>query len=90
MEDKSERWYFTKEELYNTPSRTDGLDNEKELQYRQLTASFITEMGMKLNVSQLCISTAIVYMHRFYMLHSFRIHEKHVGSSVTVSGLQGV
>ena len=50
MEDKSERWYFTKEELYNTPSRTDGLDNEKELQYRQLTASFITEMGMKLNV----------------------------------------
>ncbi|XP_044525069.1 cyclin-T2, partial [Gracilinanus agilis] len=32
---------------------------------------FIQDMGQRLNVSQLTINTAIVYMHRFYMHHSF-------------------
>ncbi|XP_077993437.1 uncharacterized protein LOC144447343 [Glandiceps talaboti] len=65
------RWYFTREQLLNGPSRKHGIDPEKELSYRQQSANLIQDMGQRLNVSQLCINTAIVYMHRFYVLHSF-------------------
>ncbi|KAJ8925425.1 hypothetical protein NQ315_009257 [Exocentrus adspersus] len=100
----SDKWYFTKEQLENTPSRKCGYDAHKELSYRQQAANFIQDMGQKLKVypypsklwtpcnkiftverasyisrnllylklrSQLCINTAIVYMHRFYVFHSF-------------------
>ncbi|XP_017884722.1 cyclin-T isoform X2 [Ceratina calcarata] len=65
-----EKWYFTKEQLINTPSRRCGIDADKELSYRQQAANFIQDMGQRLVVSQLCINTAIVYMHRFYVFHS--------------------
>ncbi|XP_050292997.1 cyclin-T [Anthonomus grandis grandis] len=67
----NDKWYFTKEQLENTPSRKCGFDAYKELQYRQQAANFIQDMGQRLQVSQLCINTAIVYMHRFYVFHSF-------------------
>ncbi|XP_065310725.1 cyclin-T2 [Dermacentor albipictus] len=66
-----ERWYFTKEQLACTPSRKCGLDADKELSYRQQAANLIQDMGQRLQVTQLCINTAIVYMHRFYYYHSF-------------------
>lgn len=44
------RWYFTKNELMNSPSRADGVDFDKELSYRQLTASMIQEMGHRLKL----------------------------------------
>ncbi|CAG5053063.1 unnamed protein product [Parnassius apollo] len=66
-----EKWYFTKEQLQNSPSRKCGLDADKELAYRQQAANLIQDMGQRLQVSQLCINTAIVYMHRFYAFHSF-------------------
>ncbi|XP_020706828.2 cyclin-T isoform X2 [Athalia rosae] len=65
-----EKWYFTKEQLASTPSRRYGFDADKELSYRQQAANFIQDMGQRLVVSQLCINTAIVYMHRFYVFHS--------------------
>ncbi|XP_078537936.1 cyclin-T2 isoform X1 [Lissotriton helveticus] len=65
------RWFFTREQLDSTPSRRCGLEADKELSYRQQAANLIQDMGQRLNVSQLTINTAIVYMHRFYMHHSF-------------------
>ncbi|XP_035222269.1 cyclin-T2-like isoform X2 [Stegodyphus dumicola] len=65
------RFYFTKDQLANSPSRKCGIDQAKELSYRQQAANFIQDMGQRLHVSQLCINTAIVYMHRFYLYHSF-------------------
>ncbi|KAM6174483.1 cyclin-T2 isoform 3-T3 [Erethizon dorsatum] len=67
----SSRWFFTREQLENTPSRRCGVEADRELSYRQQSANLIQEMGQRLNVSQLTINTAIVYMHRFYMQHSF-------------------
>lgn len=67
----SSRWFFTREQLENTPSRRCGVEADKELSYRQQSANLIQDMGQRLNVSQLTINTAIVYMHRFYMHHSF-------------------
>lgn len=46
----SEKWYFTKEQLENTPSRKCGFDAHKELSYRQQAANFIQEMGQRLKV----------------------------------------
>ncbi|KAL3856319.1 hypothetical protein ACJMK2_011090 [Sinanodonta woodiana] len=65
------RWIFTKDQLLNTPSRQNGIDATRELLYRQITASLIQEMAYKLELSHQCIHTAIIYMHRFYMFHSF-------------------
>ncbi|KAF5300878.1 hypothetical protein FQR65_LT09040 [Abscondita terminalis] len=71
MANSNNDWYFTKEQLENTPSKECGVEPYKELSYRQQAANFIQDMGQKLKVSQLCINTAIVYMHRFYVFHSF-------------------
>lgn len=46
----NDRWYFTKEQLENTPSRKFGFDAYKELQYRQQAANFIQDMGQRLQV----------------------------------------
>ncbi|XP_028927357.1 cyclin-T2 isoform X1 [Ornithorhynchus anatinus] len=67
----SSRWFFSREQLENTPSRRCEVEADKELSYRQQAANLIQDMGQRLNVSQLTINTAIVYMHRFYMHHSF-------------------
>lgn len=63
-------WYFTKQQIYDTPSRKCGVDENTELRYRQQVANFIEEVGQKLEVSEHSINTAIVFMHRFYMIHS--------------------
>ncbi|KAL7642938.1 UNVERIFIED_CONTAM: hypothetical protein RMT77_006227 [Armadillidium vulgare] len=68
---EDDKWYFTKKQLNNSPSRKCGVPAQKELSYRQQGAKFIQILGQRLNVRQLVINTAIVYMHRFYMFHSF-------------------
>ncbi|XP_034243197.1 cyclin-T [Thrips palmi] len=66
-----EKWYFTKEQLANTPSTKCGYNVDGELSSRQQAAHLIQDMGQRLQVTQLCINTAMVYMHRFYVFHSF-------------------
>ncbi|XP_035014617.2 cyclin-T1 isoform X1 [Hippoglossus stenolepis] len=69
------KWYYTRQQIDNNPSKRAGLDPDKELSYRQQAANLLQDMGQRLNVSQLTINTAIVYMHRFYMVQSFtRFH----------------
>merc|ERR1711899_143576 len=76
------RWYFSEQQLTNTPSLRAGIPVEKELSYRQQAANFIQDMGQRLEVTQLCINTAIVYMQRFYMFHSFdRFHRNSIASA---------
>ncbi|KAH0560687.1 hypothetical protein KQX54_007026 [Cotesia glomerata] len=59
----------------NTPSRKQGLDSDKELKYRQESASLISDAGQVLKLSMELINSAVVYMHRFYMYHSmFKFH----------------
>ncbi|KAF8788736.1 Cyclin-T1 like protein [Argiope bruennichi] len=65
------KWYFSKDRLENTPSRKHDVDSARELSYRQQAANFIQDMGQRLQLSQLCINTAIMYMQRFYVFHSF-------------------
>ncbi|KAM4601910.1 cyclin-T2-like [Polymixia lowei] len=80
----STKWLFTREQLDNTPSRRCGVESDRELSYRQQAANLIQDMGQRLNVSQLIINTAIVYMHRFYMIHSFTKFHRNIISQTTL------
>eukprot|EP00794_Sanderia_malayensis_P003044 gene3046-3506_t len=124
------RWYFTRDQIMNTPSVRNGIEYAKELGYRQQCANFIQDIGQRLTVyipspfidltvmefdahssiilldralivndfrvpnsmqmaywgpwsknmatNQLCINTSIVYMHRFYMFHSFKDFHRNI------------
>uniref|UniRef100_A0A3Q2QYJ5 Cyclin T2b n=1 Tax=Fundulus heteroclitus TaxID=8078 RepID=A0A3Q2QYJ5_FUNHE len=80
----STKWLFTREQLESTPSRLCGIEADKELSYRQQAANLIQDIGQRLNVSQLIINTAIVYMHRFYMIHSFTKFHRNIISQTTL------
>uniref|UniRef100_A0A8C5U2M5 Cyclin-like domain-containing protein n=1 Tax=Malurus cyaneus samueli TaxID=2593467 RepID=A0A8C5U2M5_9PASS len=69
---------LSREQLERSPSRRAGLDPDKELSYRQQAANLLQDMEQRLNVSQLTINTAIVYMHRFYMVQSFTQFHRNV------------
>jgi len=75
---RSGRWFYDRNHIENlTPSRKAGIDAFDELRYRQTAASFIQECGKSLQLTQLCINTAIVFMHRFFMMHSFKRFDKY-------------
>ncbi|XP_043939736.1 cyclin-T1 isoform X2 [Protopterus annectens] len=77
------KWYFSREQLDNTPSRKAGVNPDKELSYRQQAANLLQDMGQRLNVTQLTINTAIVYMHRFYMVQPFtRFHRNVIAPAI--------
>ena len=46
----SSRWYFSKDDLRNSPSRAHGVDPTKELNYRQHAANLIQDMGNRLGL----------------------------------------
>jgi len=88
MANSDSRWIFAPEQIDNSPSRRDGMSAESELSMRQTAAIFIHEIGCKLKVSQICINTAIIYMHRFYMIHSFtKFHHNVVCDMCIVSSI---
>jgi cyclin T len=64
-------WIFSADKFSSTPSNRDGIPPEEELALRQQAAVFIYELGTNLKVPHYCINTAVVYMHRFYMINSF-------------------
>ncbi|XP_024141930.1 cyclin-T2a isoform X2 [Oryzias melastigma] len=80
----SSKWFFTRDQLESTPSHRCGVEPDRELSYRQQAANLIQDMGQRLNVSQLTINTAIVYMHRFYMHHSFTKFHRNIISPTTL------
>lgn len=76
------RWIFSQEDIENSPSRKDGLSAEQEIAKRQEAALFISDLGEELKVNQLCINTAIIYMHRFFMINSFKKFHRYVRVSL--------
>lgn len=49
--ERQERWYVSKEQLEKeSPSRRDGMDALRELNYRQQAASLIQDMGERMKL----------------------------------------
>ncbi|PWZ29301.1 Cyclin-T1-2 [Zea mays] len=64
-------WYFTREELEKfSPSRKDGITENKESEIRHLYCSFIRDVGIRLKLPQMTLATAVMLCHRFYLHQS--------------------
>ncbi|KAI9736510.1 MAG: hypothetical protein M1818_006020 [Claussenomyces sp. TS43310] len=66
----SSQWLFSKEEVSNTPSISDGITVTEERIRRAKGVNFIIQAGILLRLPQLTLGTASVFFHRFYMRYS--------------------
>ena len=64
------QWIFTEAELSRTPTVLDGVSEQKERENRAKGVNFILQVGIMLKLPQITLSTASVFLHRFYMRHS--------------------
>ncbi|PON73992.1 Cyclin [Parasponia andersonii] len=75
-------FYLTDEQLQNSPSRTDGIDEPTETTLRIYGCDLIQESGILLRLPQAVMATAQVLFHRFYCKKSFaRFNVKKVAAS---------
>ncbi|KAL9689400.1 hypothetical protein QQ045_009785 [Rhodiola kirilowii] len=75
-------FYLTNEQLEETPSRKDGIDNETETTLRIYGCDLIQESGILLRLPQAVMATGQVLFHRFYCKKSFaRFNVKRVAAS---------
>ncbi|KAL8235846.1 hypothetical protein R6Q59_016927 [Mikania micrantha] len=64
-------FYLTDEQLQNTPSRKDGIDEATETTLRIYGCDLIQESGILLKLPQQVMATGQVLFHRFYCKKSF-------------------
>ncbi|KVI06867.1 Cyclin C/H/T/L [Cynara cardunculus var. scolymus] len=75
-------FYLTDEQLQDTPSRKDGIDEATETTLRIYGCDLIQESGILLKVPQQVMATGQVLFHRFYCKKSFvRFNVKRVAAS---------
>lgn len=75
-------FYLTEEQLKNSPSRKDGIDEATETTLRIYGCDLIQESGILLRLPQAVMATGQVLFHRFYCKKSFaRFNVKRVAAS---------
>lgn len=75
-------FYLTDEQLRDSPSRKDGIDEATETTLRVYGCDLIQESGILLRLPQAVMATAQVLFHRFYCKKSFvRFSAKRVAAS---------
>ncbi|XP_022932103.1 cyclin-L1-1-like isoform X1 [Cucurbita moschata] len=75
-------FYLTDEQLTNSPSRKDGIDEATETSLRIYGCDLIQEAGILLKLPQAVMATGQVLFHRFYSKKSFaRFNVKKVAAS---------
>ncbi|KAI4301858.1 hypothetical protein L6164_035096 [Bauhinia variegata] len=75
-------FYLTDEQLNNSPSRKDGIDEATETTLRIYGCDLIQESGILLRLPQAVMATGQVLFHRFYCKKSFaRFNVKKVAAS---------
>ncbi|GAO47695.1 hypothetical protein G7K_1894-t1 [Saitoella complicata NRRL Y-17804] len=76
------QWYFQKEDFKLTPSALDGITLDQEEWQRAKGVSFIINVASLLKLPQVTVSTACVFLHRFYMRHSLKTnHYYEIGAT---------
>ncbi|XP_024385274.1 cyclin-L1-1 isoform X3 [Physcomitrium patens] len=75
-------FYVTDEQLSNSPSRKDGIDDKTESILRRFGCDLVQESGILLKLPQAVMATGQVLFHRFYCKKSFaRFNVKRVAAS---------
>ncbi|XP_020575630.1 cyclin-T1-4-like [Phalaenopsis equestris] len=83
LSDYGARWYFSRQEIEeNSPSRSDGIDANKEAYLRKSYSTFLQDLGMRLQVPQVTIATAIVFCHRFFLRQSHAKNDRRTIATV--------
>lgn len=72
LRSQQSKWLFTDDELRRSPSVQTGHTVEREGGERGKGCEFIFRVCYKLRIPQQTISTACVFLHRFYMRHALR------------------
>eukprot|EP00249_Psilotum_nudum_P021338 c28074_g2_i3 orf=858-1712(-) len=71
--------YFSREEIDRcSPSRRDGIDVHEENHLRHSYCSFLQNLGMRLQLPQTTIATAMVLCHRFFLRRSHAIYDRFI------------
>ncbi|XP_057425167.1 cyclin-T1-3-like isoform X2 [Lotus japonicus] len=60
----------------NSPSRKDGIDAHHETHLRYSYCAFLQNLGMRLELPQTTIGTAMVLCHRFFVRRSHACHDR--------------
>lgn len=83
VEENGGRWYFSRKEIEeNSPSRSDGIDLKKETYLRKSYCTFLQDLGMRLQVPQVTIATAIIFCHRFFLRQSHAKNDRRTVATV--------
>ncbi|XP_075240766.1 uncharacterized protein LOC142336104 [Convolutriloba macropyga] len=70
--DNPSRWIFATNEAINESSFVSpNFADMSDRQYRQQAANMIQDISKSLAIQPIAVNTAIVYMHRFFVFHSF-------------------
>lgn len=73
---------FQQRRIEESPTLKDGISVEKELNHKQQAAYLTNDLGTRLKLSEVCVHTATVYMHRFYTQHSLaKFHQFEVATT---------
>lgn len=70
--------YYTREELENSPTRKDGIDPEKEKQWRRLYVKYIFDAAQQLKMPPFVVPTAAILCHRFFAVRSMKRNDKFI------------
>ncbi|XP_031477706.1 uncharacterized protein LOC116248843 isoform X2 [Nymphaea colorata] len=69
--------FMSREELERcSPSRKDGIDSNRETYLRYSYCSFLQNLGLRLELPQTTIGTAIILCHRFFVHRSHACHDR--------------
>ncbi|KAK8803525.1 hypothetical protein WA158_001219 [Blastocystis sp. Blastoise] len=71
-------WIFTKEEILNSPSIRDGIPENEEKEALYNSCKFIQALCKELDIQPFVAVTASVYLRRFFMLQSLKVHDRDV------------
>ena len=73
-----DNFFVSSEDLKNSPSRSDGISEETEVELRIFGATLIQEGGTLLDLPQVVMATGQVLFHRFYCKKSMAKYDVEV------------
>ncbi|CAK7327013.1 unnamed protein product [Dovyalis caffra] len=75
--EEDEPVFFSKDEIErHSPSRKDGIDALRETHLRYSYCAFLQNLGLRLELPQTTIGTAMVLCHRFFVRRSHACHNR--------------
>ncbi|XP_048440239.1 cyclin-T1-4 [Pyrus x bretschneideri] len=83
--DEDELPFMSRDEIERcSPSRKDGIDSVREAHLRYSYCSYLQNLGLRLDLPQTTIATAMVLCHRFFARRSHACHDRFLIATATL------